>query len=528
MRDFEETTAFLGQWGPFQLTVFFLLGVSIIPNGFSAFSVIFLGDSPTHHCFIPDAKNLSEVWRKAIIPIEVENGREENSKCSRYRLDVVRNLSALGYIPGLDINLTQVDQERCVDGWTYSDDIYQSTIVTEFDLVCSESWKQPFTSSLYFLGVLCGSFFSGQLSDWFGRKPVLFGTMVVQTLFTFVQVFTQSWEMFSVLFFIVGLGQISNYIAAFVLGSEILTGSLRVLYVSLGVCLFFAFGYMMLPVLAFFLRDWRSLLLAMSVPGLVYIPLWWFIPESPRWLLSQGRVEEAEVILREAARKNRVTAPEVIFEESESEEKPKPEERHSPLDLLRPCSICKTTLIISLVWFTLSMGYFCISLNTSRLHGDPYINCFISAAIEVPAYISSWLLLRYLPRRLSTSASMLLGGAALYFIQLVPPSVPSLSIALEMMGKFGLATGTGLVFAYTAELYPTVIRNTALGFCAMISRVGSIIAPYIFTFETFGRPLPETIQQMHEQARIKCPCIPEKNRKPTKEANDTILLESSL
>ncbi|XP_010899178.1 solute carrier family 22 member 5 isoform X3 [Esox lucius] len=446
MRDFEETTAFLGQWGPFQLTVFFLLGVSIIPNGFSAFSVIFLGDSPTHHCFIPDAKNLSEVWRKAIIPIEVENGREENSKCSRYRLDVVRNLSALGYIPGLDINLTQVDQERCVDGWTYSDDIYQSTIVTEFDLVCSESWKQPFTSSLYFLGVLCGSFFSGQLSDW-------------------------------------------------------------------------------------------------------------FIPESPRWLLSQGRVEEAEVILREAARKNRVTAPEVIFEESESEEKPKPEERHSPLDLLRPCSICKTTLIISLVWFTLSMGYFCISLNTSRLHGDPYINCFISAAIEVPAYISSWLLLRYLPRRLSTSASMLLGGAALYFIQLVPPSVPSLSIALEMMGKFGLATGTGLVFAYTAELYPTVIRNTALGFCAMISRVGSIIAPYIFTFgtyykylpyillgsllvlsamtipflpETFGRPLPETIQQMHEQARIKCPCIPEKNRKPTKEANDTILLESSL
>ncbi|KAJ7997178.1 hypothetical protein DPEC_G00226260 [Dallia pectoralis] len=514
-----------------------------------------IGDSPPHHCFIPDSSNLSEAWRTAIIPMEMVDGHEERSKCSRYMLDVVRNLSALGYVPGLDVNLTGVEQERCEDGWTYSKDIYQSTIVTEFDLVCSDSWKQPFTSSLYFIGVLCGSFFSGQLSDWFGRKPVLFGTMAVQTLFTFVQVFSQSWEMFSVLFFMVGLGQISNYVAAFVLGSEIFTGSLRVLFVSLGVCLFFAFGYMMLPLFAFFFRDWRSLLLAMSVPGLVYIPLWWFIPESPRWLLSQGRVEEAEVILREAARRNGVTAPDVIFEDLGSEEKRKPEERHSPLDLLRPSSIRNTTVIMSLVWFTLSTGYFCISLNTSRLHGNPYINCFISAAIEVPAYISSWLLLRYLPRRLSTSASMLLGGVALYFIQLVPPSIPGLSMALEMTGKFGMATGTGLMFAYTGELYPTVIRNTALGFCAMVSRLGSILAPYIFTLvayhqylpyillgsllvlsamtipflpESFGRPLPETIQQMHKRERIKCLCISEKNRKPPKEANDTVLLESSL
>ena len=58
-------------------------------------------------------------------------------------------------------------------------------------------------------------------------------------------------------------------------GTEILTGNVRVMFSSLGVSLGFAVGYMTLPLLAYFLRDWKSLLLAISLPGLLYLPLWW-------------------------------------------------------------------------------------------------------------------------------------------------------------------------------------------------------------------------------------------------------------
>lgn len=66
----------------------------------------------------------------------------------------------------------------------------------------------------------------------------------------------------------------SFFLFFFFTGTEILTGNIRVLFSSVGVCVAFATGYMMLPLFAYFLRNWQSLLLGIALPGLVYLPLW--------------------------------------------------------------------------------------------------------------------------------------------------------------------------------------------------------------------------------------------------------------
>ena len=70
------------------------------------------------------------------------DGQPKRSSCSRYELDQVKNLSALGVRPspdwiqnqsalGSEVLLSNLKQEGCKDGWTYSTEYYQSTVVTE-------------------------------------------------------------------------------------------------------------------------------------------------------------------------------------------------------------------------------------------------------------------------------------------------------------------------------------------------------------------------------------------------------------
>ncbi|XP_033996286.1 solute carrier family 22 member 5-like isoform X2 [Trematomus bernacchii] len=502
MTDYEVATAFLGEWGHFQQQVFFLLCLTVIPNGFTGMFIVFVADTPPHRCVIPANVNLTAAWRNRSIPLELDSnsGALVPSKCSRYRLGDVLSFSDRGFLPGVDVNMSNVPTESCLDGWEYDQSVYISTIITEWDLVCDDRWKNPLTSSIFFCGVLTGSFVSGQLSDRYGRKIVLFVTMAVQTVFTFIMVFAPSWPVFCALFFIVGMATISNYVAAFVLGTEILSPKVRTIYSTAGVSLFFAAGYMFLPLLAYFLRDWRMLLLGLTLPGFLYVPLWWFIPESPRWLLSRGRVEEAEAIVRDAAKKNKIKPPPVIFSPLQKELQCESKALNI-CDLLRSPNIRWISLTLWLVWNTLTIAYFALSLNTANLHGNAYFNCFVSALVEIPAYTLSWVMFRWWSRRLSLSSTLFMGGLFLLSVQLMPANLVYLSITLEMMGKCAVTTAFAIVYAYTAELYPTVLRNTALGACSMASRIGSIIAPY-FIYLNVVRRNPINSQTLKKRKRL--------------------------
>lgn len=66
------------------------------------------------------------------------------------------------------------------------------------------------------------------------------------------------------------------------------------------------------------------------------------------------------------------------------------------------------------------MVFYGLSLNTSNLNGNIYLNCFISAAIDIVVYVATWLLVNQMPRPILLFSTLMFCGITILIIGLVP------------------------------------------------------------------------------------------------------------
>lgn len=296
------------------------------------------------------------------------------------------------------------------------------------------------------------------------------------------------------MFQIVGATTSGVFLVAYCLSLEMVGKESRMV-AGVVFMMFFSAGYMIMGPFAYFIRDWRWLQVALTVPGFVFLLYWWFIPESTRWLLANNRKDEAIVQIQRIAKSNKVEIPQEILDkvveaqvESNSDNN---ENKPSLLDLFKTPNLRTKALLIFFNWFVISGAYYGLSWSTgSSLSGDPILNHMLSGAVEIPGYVFLLFTLNRFGRKKILSGNLIFAGTTLLLSLLVPQDINWLVITLTMLGKMSITASYGTIYLFSVEQFPTVIRNVALGAASMSARVGGVSAPYLIYLSRFWKPLP--------------------------------------
>ena len=211
--------------------------------------------------------------------------------------------------------------------------------------------------------------------------------------------------------------------------------------------------------------------------------------------MSQGRIKEAENILRKIEEENGYHNSEQIHLKLETKRIKGGGEasQRGIMDLFTHKSVCVITAIMMLLWCVTSMVYYGLALNVKHLGGSLYVNFILGSLIELPSFVVTQFLLSRLGRRLSLFCLLLSGSFSCFlcmFLQLQGGhNVTAISMT-ALAGRFCISASYAVLYVYSAELFPTVVRNAGMGVSSLSARVGGMVAPFIVLLGDHHTSLP--------------------------------------
>nr|CAB3266152.1 organic cation transporter protein-like [Phallusia mammillata] len=503
----EAILSHIGWLGKFTLRSNIIMFIICVFGAMNIGSTVFLAAKMDHTC-IPSEDLTSNITEKCGVnwtdlQTSLISPTKDNKtlSCEMYTLSsLLENTSCTYWTSGVNDTNRSLTTETCTS-WEYDQSMYESTIVSDFNLVCGNAWKTSMSQFLLMVGVFLGAMICGIGSDRFGRKTFFAISIVVIIVSAGVSSLSVNYWMYALVHMFVGFGGIGLCVSGYVYVMEITSDKHRV-FVGQTLQMTFSLGFVLLSLCGYLQRNWVYLNLAVSLPLIVLLPFYlWFSKESPRWLLSKNQTIRAKRILQIMAKANGKEIDE-YFEKPNVHETPlvKPDEpiiidssqknSLSTLEMFRNPTLRKISLILFYNWFVVTCIYYGLTLNATALIGNPYLNFFLSGFIEFPAYLGSSWVIHIWGRRPTIFTCNMISGISLLCMNLLPDDLSILRTVLFLIGKFGSSATFGCVYLYSSELYPTPLRGNGVGICSSCARLGGMASQLIFMLSQINNNLP--------------------------------------
>ncbi len=339
-------------------------------------------------------------------------------------------------------------------------------------------WAQLISSSTL-VGTFFGGLVLGYVTDRLGRRPMFTIDLSVFLTCSILMFFvTSNWQVLT-LGLIMGLAIGADYSIGSPLLSEFTPSRRRghflgVLEIgwNVGYVVAFLIGYV---INTNFPGAWHVTLAASAVPAVACLVIRHGLPESPRWLLSKGRSEEAEAILRDDLGVDRLG-------DFAREEKAETRWRV----LLSPDYLLRTVFACTF-WICIVLPYFALTFFQAEVLGDiglgdnALAGALLGTVVALTGAVVGWRIVDRVGRRKILIGPMFVCGAFLLTVSFAA----HLPVVLAAFCFFGYLFSYGIMSIlpgiYPMEVFPTSVRTSGVGLASAASRVGAAIG-------TFGLP----------------------------------------
>ncbi|CAM0909161.1 unnamed protein product [Alopecurus aequalis] len=374
----------------------------------------------------------------------------------------------------------------------------KTSVVSEWSLKCAGPALVSLPASSFFAGCLAGGFLLTTLADsLLGRRKMLLMSIVSMSVAGVLTAFSPNVWAYAALRFVSGFCRSMVGTCTLVLSTELVGKRWRDTVCMAG-AFCFALGFLSLPALAYTFRDasWRNMYLWTSVPSLCYsVLIYVIVQESPRWLLVRGRKQDAIETLRQIAslNGNSITSSFSMLHACTMQEDAADgtsgggDGVFATLHLMweRPWALRRLAAIMA-VSFGVGMVYYGMPLNVGNMGSNLYLSVMYNALAELPATILLLLLMGRINRRSSVIGLTAAAGLCSLACVVIPQGAARM--AAELLSFFATCTVSNVILMYSIELFPTSVRNSAVGLVRQAQVLGGVAAPMVVALgrdETF-------------------------------------------
>uniref|UniRef100_H2Y4B4 Major facilitator superfamily (MFS) profile domain-containing protein n=1 Tax=Ciona savignyi TaxID=51511 RepID=H2Y4B4_CIOSA len=232
--NFDEIFEKVGCFGTRSIFVFVTMYIVIMFGAMNIGGTVFLAADMDYQCNLDlnveqtISKKCNFNWTDDVLqrisPV-VEN---KTSKCSRFSDSELLNFTC-DYWTSTSPTTPSGKSEACT-GWKYDQSTFESTIISDFNLVCNNKWKTNVSQLLLMFGVLIGALVVGVGSDRFGRRILFIISLILLMVTSIASSLVKDYWLFSMVRVLVGLASIGLCVSGYVYAMEVMVSKYRVLF----------------------------------------------------------------------------------------------------------------------------------------------------------------------------------------------------------------------------------------------------------------------------------------------------------